>query len=359
MTLGGAGAPAGLPRRKLLLLLGAPAALALSVAAGGLPGFGPAPDRAAVEETLAVAFQDMLRDAAALTERALAGEDVEVPERPGRVRIEQRLEGIGFIGDGTGFDAWIGMPAGAGDHFTVPDAPRWAVRREGIRTRLVVRAGPDAEGRWALGSFLLDSAVDDLRAEQLVPPAAVRGFDLGIEFAGRGAPRPGEASFERLEGDDEAVLLASPEGRLLARATLEPLDLGRRAATLRGLGAGWALALFALLLGALWDWARMSRTGAGWLASVAAIAGGRALLLVSDAPSSLLPRGVGTASLFGSTGWGGLAGSPADLALTGLALFLFAAVTRIRCGALRGRGRGPGARSPPAAPPRRSSPRAR
>ena len=99
-----------------------------------------------------------------------------------------------------------------------------------------------------------------------------------------------------------------------------------------GLAAkGLALGLVTLLAlaGVLFRWDRFCQTGPGALAALALVVLGRFALLHADAADALLPRNLGGPGLFGTLAAGGLLFSPADLLLTGLAVYLVAVVARI------------------------------
>jgi len=315
---------------RLSLLIGVPLLIA---GAFGLSGSGLAPT-AIPERTVAVerAFQELAAEAAAIAAGALEAPALTSFRPDDDSALAPRLEGLGVLDRELRFLEWTGRPWEPPPDFLPADGPEWWVRLGGARTRLLARAGPDAQGRFALASFVLASPVDGLGFLELLPAELRRGVVLDIEFVDSGTSVP------RLEGERTAgpvgeppatavARLEAPSGKPLGEARLTLIEPRYLAAQRWALGLAWAAVAATALVGLLLPWARWCRHPAGYLAAVVVVLCGRWLLSASDAPARLLSRSLGEASLFGSTvAWGWIA-SPADLLLTGLAAYLLARAT--------------------------------
>jgi len=316
-----------------LLLLLAPLVLALAgrlageIAAAG--GHASAEDRLRrVGGRLQDEFLVLLGRAADAARRAAA--------EPSRAAVglppllAQRFEGAGALGADGSFRRWAGTPAEPGPDEGAADGPRWSVRVEGLWTRLVVRSARDGEGRSALASFVLDGpfpgqALRDLlphaaSAEAIVRLALVSPADGADDLGSR--ERDASGVFRRGERSRLILPLRAPGGEILALATIEEIAAARRVALWSELGQALAALAFAGLLAALFDWPRLTFRARGVAAAFAALAAARAVLLAARVPSRLLPRELGSPTLFGSAEGFGLLGSPADLFLTCLTGFL-------------------------------------
>jgi signal transduction histidine kinase/HAMP domain-containing protein len=78
----------------------------------------------------------------------------------------------------------------------------------------------------------------------------------------------------------------------------------------------------------MFPWREAGSIGRELLWIVAGVTAARGLLLAARVPALLLPRELGSASVFGTSSLGGLAGSPADLLLTALAVYTVAVAAR-------------------------------
>jgi len=315
-------------RFKITLIVAGPLLVALAFALD-LPDRFTAPSvrvEAGVRiSELADAFEQLLLEARDIPTAALHSSPRQAANNAGASALAARLEGVAVLGPDLEFLDWEGTPAEPGPMFSEPQSPPWSVRLDGVATRLVVRAGPDREGRIALASFLIDSRLPSLRFVDLLPDTIVTGVHLEIAFADVDAGEPGR----HLEG--AMLMLRSPAGDLLATASVQPIPREHSRERLAAEGRAWALLLFLLLAALLFDWKERSTSWFGFATITAVLVLGRFALLYVRAPSLLLPRELGTASLFGSSEAWRLLASPADLLLTTTALYLFALAVRSRC----------------------------
>ncbi len=296
---------------------------------------------------------DVLTQAGAIATAALEGSVWAAEESAASGALAPpRLEGVGVLdADGTYLN-WRGAPVEPDEWLVRREAPRWIVRADGIRTRLIVRAGPDPFGFVALASFILDSTPGDATLRELLPDERrnavvrlhfidTRDFydDVWLSPPER-RQRTAQGDLSESSGAVPGSALRSPDGDvLLATVDVDPVAPGLRARRIRAAGEAWAATVLILLAAVLLPWRRLARGGPGFVALLAALAGGRALLLVTEAPLRLLPREAGSPSLFGRTDLAGLLASPADLLLTCLALALIALAVRSRLVAAGTRGR--------------------
>ncbi len=239
-----------------------------------------------------------------------------------------RLEGVGLLTASGAYISWEGRP----DRLRPPAPglePVWEIQVEGLSTRLVVASARDAAGRAGAATYLLDSPQQDLRFAALLPRSLASGPLRSIDFLDVDEPRSDPSGVigdgrPLFRGGPLATLylpLRSPGGDVLALATLEEVSTAHRAARRRADSSAAAAILFCALLGWLL-YGRRTNSWRGAGLTIAAIAAGRTALLVSRVTVHLLPREMGSASLFGSAFGFGLLGSPADLFLTCLAGFL-------------------------------------
>ena len=241
-----------------------------------------------------------------------------------------RLEGVALLEASGAYLSWEGRPDRLRPAASTND-PLWEIQVEGLNTRLVVATPRDASGRVGSATYLLDSPRQDLRFSALLPGSLARGALRSIDFLDADEPRSdpagvlgdGRPLFRRVPVATLYLPLRTPRGEVVGLATLEELPPAHVAARRRAVAGSAAAAFLCLLAAALFDWSRRS-SWRGFGGRVAAVAAGRAVLLVSRAPTQLLPREVGSASAFGSPEAFGLLGSPADLLLTCGAVFLVA-----------------------------------
>ncbi len=298
--------------RFATILLGAATALGLTQWAEHARGAQTPPDPGTTLVLFEQQFHALLLVADGIAEAALARSPAFATELAAAGPLATRLEGVGVLGPDLRYRAWRGSPAA-----TRPGEPRFATRVEGVRTRLIVNVGPDDRGRSASACFIIDSTNSDLAFEALLP-ARLRGA-IEVDFVDSLA-----------SGPTQSPLLRSPSGEILGQARVLPTDpeTGTTPVSRRAVAVA-ALVLLALV-GLSFDWRAASRSPVGSALSIAVICAGRLLLLQPDAPLVLLPRSIGSASLFGAGGIGGALRSPGDLVLTGLAAVLIAGVLRTR-----------------------------
>jgi signal transduction histidine kinase len=317
---------AGSLRVRLTLLFGGP----LIVALAALPWtLGVAPSDVAreldrKERRLRETFAGLIEEVRTLAELALADSPETARDaalaRSGR--LGRRVEGVGLLGPDRTLDAWVGMPADPPAWFADPARSPWHVVIDGVRTRLFARAGPDERGRIAVVSFVIDSTLDDLRFAELLPDDLRRDVEVVVSFGAPTTPAPAGA---------RPVTLRAGSDEVLAAACLVPASAEGRARRARQVVRAWAAALFVVLLGGLFDWRARAASGSGLAIVALAIGLARAVLTWQNVTGRLLPRDLGSPSVYGSSQLWGLVESPADLLLTGAALWLFAVALRARC----------------------------
>ncbi|MCP3978778.1 MAG: HAMP domain-containing protein [bacterium] len=321
----GRGDPSAMPLRlKLTLLLVAPLLVAGAfrlAAPGARLGLGSAPDLAAREERLTAFFTQLLEDAADGADAALVAEHLASWSPDPAQPLASRFEGAGVTDGGFDYVDWTGNPIVAPGDTGDPRAPRWRIYVDGVQTRLVVLSGPAPDGRSSVVSFVIDAQLEAGEFSRLLPRRLHRDVHLDIAFLDSTVDPGLPASPPDHDGARE-FLLTAPSGHPLASARLEPIPLERRAGRARRKGRGAALLVFALLVAALFRWSRLVERPAGLVAALGALVGLRWLLAAARAPAELLPRSIGTASLYGTSELWRLMASPADLLLTALTLFL-------------------------------------
>jgi signal transduction histidine kinase len=278
---------------------------------------------------LATAFEMLLLEAAEIPRTALESSAREAFANRGFSAIADRLEGVGILDRELYFLEWEGTPVEPDPMFGGSDSPPWSIRLDGVASRLVVRAGPDDDGRLALASFLIDARLRPFEFVELLPAELTAGIHLEVEFtddeayvpatlAGRGAPR----------GSETMLMLRSPAGDLLATAAVQPIQWEHSRSRLASAGRAWAVLLLIALLVLLFDWRGSCDSTRGFLTAATVLLAARAALLLTRAPALLLSREIGSASLFGSSEAAGLLASPADLMLTAATLYLLALAAR-------------------------------
>jgi signal transduction histidine kinase len=273
---------------------------------------------------LASRFTALMDESARIAADALAGPLPAVS--PGAAGMAGRLEGVGILDDQFAFLSWEGRPVEPPPHFISSSAPLWHIQETGVRTRLLVKAGPDISGRFALASFILDTRLDDYPFEALLPQDLLSRIE--IEF--RQSDTAADTSLAPL-ANAGGSLLRSPAGDVLGLATVRPLNLELRSANSRAVGWSIATLLLAVLLGRLFNWKDICTRPGGLLICVMSLLGVRLMLSLVHLPTVLLPREIGTATQFGSTAAWGLIASPTDLALTVLAVYLLGMAVRRFC----------------------------
>jgi signal transduction histidine kinase len=311
-------------RVKLALLLAAPLSVVIgfAVVLYATPfGSGEIDDLDERARLLQESFGELLEEASALAREGLAAES----GMPGTTsRLETRLEGRARYDSGRHIESWDGLPSETPRGFLDAEAPAWRIRLDGVRTRLLARAGPDEEGRWGVATFILDSSLGDLVFAAVLPQGLRRGLQVEAEFV-EPATAAAEASIrERSQAEPERVVvpLRTPGGELLGALSLQPVPSSYRQSVVRSAGRTWTAVVMLALLAVLFDWSRWVVRGTGLLGALAVLVASRGLLALVGFPPGLLPHELSTASLYGSHEAWRLLASPADLLLTAITLYL-------------------------------------
>jgi len=241
--------------RNTLLLVGLPllilvgVRLALSDRTAGDDG---AAERAA--QQVHDGFASLLDTLVRVGDRALSGslDTAGNSVRPAEVR--RRIEGVGLLDAEGQFLEWTGSPSDPPDGFLDPAWPPWIVRVDGVRTRLLTRAGPDAAGRTALVSFVIDSDFPADGFERLLPSRLIQRYQVQSSFLDSqahyrsgilcpppdaGLPR-GFPPFGTRAPDARDSLLYSSSGHLLAALRLSPVSTGHRTMRAWATARAWA-----------------------------------------------------------------------------------------------------------------------
>lgn len=315
------------PRTRLLLTLAAPLA-ALAVAGVGewvLRADDDSGLLARQSTDVQARFTQLLDSAGGIADDVLSGTSgAPLVRGP----LAARLEGYGIVDPDGALRAWSGTPSDPPEEFLAPDWPRFSIRVDGVRTRLLVRAGPDEAGRHALTTFLIDSTLADRAFEALLPRGHREAVHMDVSFRDTevdrafGKPDTSQPPAAPPATPDAATYwLESPEGDALAFASVVPLDTEQRIEELRRAGRAWAVVSLALAFGLCLPWRRLTETRAGFAAATFAVVALRMLFDWQEVALRLFPRELGTASVFGSPRFSGLLASPADLLFTSGALW--------------------------------------
>jgi hypothetical protein len=206
------------------------------------------------QATLESRFAELLTEARRVTETAFPADDArDLPLRAGRL-WGGRLEGLAIYDARGEAESWQGTPAEPPPGFLDPQSPRFTVRADGVRTRLLVRGDVDGTGRQLLGSFIVDSALDDGLAWRALLGAA-GGLRVELAFvdgeteANDRAATFAEATRAGAESSACVVRLAGGGTTLAVAALHTPTGEDRVTVRWREGGRAWAALLFALLLG--------------------------------------------------------------------------------------------------------------
>jgi hypothetical protein len=233
--------------------------------------------------------------------------------------LASRLEGAGVVRGGT-FTSWTGTPAEAA-LFGEPGSTR--VLSRGIRTSLLARTEPDADLRTGVASFVLDIRASAMRAQDLLP-ASAGGITARWDFAAITLGM--EPRFDAGPPATLTLPWRAHGSRPLAAVILEEPEAAALAARARAIAGAWAGLAFAALAavtltrrGGPVDTRRLLAVASGVIASRAALLAGRTL-------EELLPRALGSPSLYGRGDVFGLCASPAALLVTALGAYLLATV---------------------------------
>jgi len=232
---------------------------------------------------------------------------------PVSAALTERLDGVGILDADLNYLSWRGTPPEPDALLVSPGASRWHVRGSGVHVRLVVRAGPDNEGRCALASLVVDSRLADLSAKRWIPTRLLRGVDLELVFGddADGTSEPTGTGIERV--------FKTPDGAPFVAATLRPVSSQHAAAMWRNLAWAWAAIVSSAVALALVPWTAAGASSVAW--GVGAIVLARIALAVTRAPAWVLAPELGTAKAFGTSAAWRLTASPADLVLSALAAY--------------------------------------
>jgi signal transduction histidine kinase len=233
--------------------------------------------------------------------------------------LAHRLEGAGVVRFGT-ITSWTGTPAEAA-LFGEPGSARVLTR--GCRTSLLVRSEPDAASRTGVASFVLEIRQSATRAQDLLPESAggiTARWDFGATAVGT------EARFDAGPRKTLTVPWTTARSGPLAALVLEEPAAADLAARARKIAGAWAGLAFAALTTLALARRRGPVDGRRLFEVIAAVAASRAALLAGRTLEELLPRALGSPSLYGRGDLLGLCASPAALLVTALGAAIVAAV---------------------------------
>ena len=252
--------------------------------------------------------------------------------------LAARLEGAGVARSGR-YATWSGAPAEL-SLFGIADGGSVRIVSVGMRTSLLVRSPVDSQGRSGAVSFALAITPAGVAADALLPPGG-----NGLSTRWDVGPQSRQVTAPEFDAGPPAVLatpLVLPDGQRLASLVVSGSDPASRRARGRATTRAWAAILFAMGIGAALarrhgaiDRSRVAAIAAGVIAARLALAWGRSF-------EEILPRSLGSPSLYGRGEAFGLLASPMALAASACAFFLLA---RTLCAfAARDGGRARGAR---------------
>ena len=264
-------------------------------------------------------FREVSQAAEAAARRTLASG----PEaaRPGvSDELARRFEGAGIVRQGT-YESWDGTP---GEPSWAPGGPEgsWGIVRRGVRTSLVARSETAPDGRFAVASFALEVASGGPDASPALP-AFCRGGTIRWSFPAA-ADLPSAPSFDAGPPARLSRPILDPRGRVAAVVTVEQVAPAHAAARRRARADALAAVLFAALCAAAVVRRNAPIDGPRMAAILAAVIGGRVALVLGRSFEELLPRALGSPSLYGRADGFGLLLSPAALVATALSVFLIA-----------------------------------
>ncbi len=265
---------------------------------------------AALTRTLSGILDDASRAAARARDDSAESARSELPSE-----LDRRFEGSGLV-SGSRYAAWSGSPPEPAE-FGEPGSVRLATH--GVRTSLLVRSRADSRGRTGVVSFVVDSRAGGPHAQDLLPDdpwGTVAHWDFAPEHL---------APSQRFDAGPPTTLSvpwppasSSPLGMVV----LEEPDRAHVTSRIRDLSLAWAAAIFAAGLLLLLARRPGPIDGRRLVAVVAGVTAARAALAAGRSFEQLLPRSVGTASLYGRGDFMGWLGSPAALTATSIAAYL-------------------------------------
>ena len=292
---------------------------------GWIEGGSPALETRAGE--IETALDRLHGEAMAVAAEALGAFPPQLAPASARDVLLERLEGVAIVDPDGGYLIWEGSPPDTPGGFLDPDGPVSWIRRHGAVSRWIVRAGPDEEGWLSLASFTLRTHDDDRGLVAFLPPELMEGVEVRLV--------PGEKS-----PSEEGTLVRSwsaAQRSAPVEIRLRPAAAGPRAQRLRGQAVAIAVVATLILLAFVPLWRSRLTSNAGFVQALVAIVGSRLLLGWSGTPQWLLAREAASASLFGVRTFGRLLASPADLLLSGVAVYLIALALRARLGSASAR----------------------
>jgi len=278
---------------------------------------GKPPQLQARADAIELALDRLHAEAIEIAAAALNSFPPQLNASPAGEILLQRLEGIGIVDADGAYLIWQGSPADPPRGFNEIQGTASWIEERGTVSRWIVRAGPDAEGWLSLASFTIRSQEHDGGLEALLPDDLFSGVDVAL--------RPGAEEDPETVGEGTLVRTWQAEGRSSpVQLHVRAAPAGRRADRIRGLLVACAVLLTTLTVAFGFNWRSRVQTRAGFVQAVVAILSLRLLLGWTGAPQWLLAREASSASLFGVRTFGRLLASPADLLLTGLAIYLVA-----------------------------------
>ncbi len=274
-------------------------------------------------DAIEVALDRLYAEAVEIAAAGLSSFPPQLDESPANEILLQRLEGIGIVDADGGYLIWQGSPADPPGGFNEIEGPGSWIEEHGAVSRWIVRAGPDAEGWLSLASFTIHSQEHEDGLQALLPDDLFAGVDVVL--------RPGT------EDPPETVAAGTTVRTWRAAGRTSPVQLqlgataaGRRADRIRGLLLAFAALFTTLTVAFGFGWGSRVQTNLGFAQAVVAILVLRLGIGWSGALQRLLAHEASSASLFGVRTFGRLLASPADLLLTGLAIYLIALALRQR-----------------------------
>ena len=277
------------------------------------------PDRA---DAIEIALDRLHAEAVRIAAAALDAFPPQPAESPANASLLQRLEGIGIVDVDGAYLIWEGSPADPPAGFNEIDGPASWIEERGAVTRWIVRAGPDAEGWLSLASFTIQSQEHEGGLAALLSRDLFSAVDVVLE------PGVDEDAAAR---DDAEIRIWRTEGRTSpVQLQLRPAPPRHVAERIRGLLVAIASLLTIVIVAFGFNWRARVQTNRGFVQAVITIIVLRLGIGWVGAVQWLLDREASSASVFGVRTFGRLLASPADLLLTGIAIYLLALTLRRR-----------------------------
>ena len=217
-----------------------------------------------------------------------------------------RLAGAGVLRGGA-FASWSGTPEEPDGY---PDGEGVRIIGRGMRTSLLASSAPLADGARGVASFVLEIRSGAVLADDLLP---VDPAGIALHWDPAGPVRDTGPVFDA----GPPASLSRPS-RSLGTLTVEELPASVRASRGWARARAWGGVALAALAAVLLVRPRRAMDGRRLLTIAAGVAAARMGLLWGRTFEELLPRSLGSASLYGRSDAIGLLGSPAALAATAL-----------------------------------------